>query len=91
LQVERLLEEYALDEPLDTVRGAGSAAEALPGSAAKQTPPFVREDIQGICVNPLRDEPAPLVVSAVRRFGVVGLVACALGAALLRWYRSLSH
>jgi len=48
------------------------------------------EDIQGICANPLRDEPAPVIVGAVKRFGVVGLVACALGAGLARWWKSLA-
>jgi hypothetical protein len=37
----------------------------------------------------LRDEPHPAVVRAVRRFGLVGLVACALGAAAARGWKSL--
>ena len=37
-----------------------------------------------VCGNPLRDEPEPAVVAAVRRFGLVGLAACAVGAWLGR-------
>ena len=36
--------------------------------------------------NPLRDEPDAVVVEAVKRFGLVGLVVCAVGAALGRWW-----
>ena len=56
--------------------------------------PCLNEDPNGdictvICSNPLRDEPSPVVIGAVRQFGVIGLVACALGAALIRWWTSL--
>src|SRR5258708_39093097 len=56
--------------------------------------PYLNEDPTGdicpaICSNPLRDEPSPVVVGAVRQFGVIGLVSCALGAALIRWWTSL--
>ena len=37
-----------------------------------------------VCGNPLRDEPEPVVVAAVKRFGLVGLAACAVGAWLGR-------
>ena len=45
----------------------------------------------GLCANPLHDEPDPVVVEAVRRFGLVGLVTCAVGTGLLRWWHSMSH
>ena len=38
--------------------------------------------------NPLRDEPDAVVVGAVKRFGLVGLVVCAVLAALERWWSS---
>ena len=37
-----------------------------------------------VCGNPLRDEPEPVVVAAVKRFGLVGLAACAVAAWLGR-------
>jgi hypothetical protein len=40
--------------------------------------------------NPFRDEPHPVVVSAVKRFGLVGLMACALFAGARRWCASLT-
>ena len=39
-----------------------------------------------VCGNPLRDEPDPVVVAAVKRFGLVGLVVCAVSAWLGRWW-----
>jgi hypothetical protein len=39
--------------------------------------------------NPLRDEPHPVVVNAVRRFGLVGLMGCALFAGAGRWLSSV--
>jgi len=92
--VERSVEEYSLDEPIGTPQGNQTAAgkpsaqvsqDALPGSCRLQP-----EDIQGICANPLRDEPHPAIVGAVKHFGIVGLVACALGAALARWWKSVA-
>ena len=38
-------------------------------------------------VNPLRDEPDPRIVGAVRRFGLAGLIGCALLAGLARLLR----
>ena len=38
-------------------------------------------------VNPLRDEPDPRIVGAVRRFGLVGLVSGAVLAGLARLLR----
>ena len=47
-------------------------------------------DVGAVCSNPLREEPHPALVATVRRFGMAGLVAGALGSALLRWWRNLS-
>ena len=41
-----------------------------------------------VCGNPLSDEPDPVVVEAVKRFGVVGLVVCAVLAGVGRWWSS---
>jgi hypothetical protein len=83
--VERLAEKYSLHEPI----GAPQARETAPSDGASPGERrFRHEDIEGICANPLRDEPHPAVVGAVKHFGLVGLVACALGAALLRWRKS---
>jgi hypothetical protein len=85
--LERAAEELSLDEPIDAHHqhevGAESPAEALPPRV------LPRQDLERLCANPLRDEPHPLQVGTVRRFGFVGLVACAIGAAVNRWIRSL--
>jgi len=39
----------------------------------------------------LRDEPSPLAVGAVKRFGLVGLVTVAVGAGIARWWNSFSQ
>jgi len=44
-----------------------------------------------VCGNPLRDEPDPVVVAAVKRFGLVGLVVCAVGAWVGRWWSSVTR
>jgi hypothetical protein len=89
--VERSVEEYSLDEPIGTPHGNETAADRS-GQVSQDVRPdscgLQPEDIQGICANPLRDEPHPALVSAVKHFGVVGLVAGALGAALARWWKS---
>jgi hypothetical protein len=74
--VERSLGEYFLHEPVGTNRAARARAEA---------------DAQAHCGNPFRDEPNPALVTAVRHFGVAGLVAGAVGTAISRWCRSLLH
>ena len=38
--------------------------------------------------NPLRPEPSRLHVALVRTFGLAGLIAVAVGSAVLRWWRS---
>ena len=44
-----------------------------------------------VCGNPLCDEPDPVVVGAVKRFGLVGLVVCAVGAWLGRWWLTITR
>ena len=51
-----------------------SAAAVAPMEAAR------------VCGNPLRDEPDPVVVAAVKRFGLVGLTVCAVTAWIGRWW-----
>jgi hypothetical protein len=95
--VERSVAEYSLDEPIGAPHGNEATVDALGVGGLSDTaypdslPDSGRlqpEDIQGICANPLRDEPHPVIVGAVKRFGVVGLVACALGTGLMRWWKS---
>jgi hypothetical protein len=87
--VERAAEEYSLDEPIDDATHA-SEVVAPPHDAGTPLRGSRNADIEGICANPLRDEPHPVVVGAVKRFGLAGLVACALGTGLLRWCKSLA-
>ena len=89
--MERSAEEFSLDEPIDASHGNEAEAGALSDGASAGEHAFRREDIEGICANPLRDEPDPVVVGAVRRLGLVGLVTCAVGTGLLRWWHSLTH
>lgn len=91
LWMERSAEEFSLDEPIDASHGNEGVAGALSDSANPGECPFRREDIEGICANPLRDEPHPLLVGAVKRFGLLGLVTCAVCTGLLRWWHSLTH
>jgi hypothetical protein len=91
LWVERSAEEFSLDEPIDAAHGNEAVAGALCDGASPDEHAFRRGDIEGICANPLRDEPNPVVVGAVRRFGLVGLVTCAVGTGLLRWWHSVTH
>ena len=91
LWVEQSVEEFSLNEPIDASHMNEAVAGALSDSATTAEKPFRREDIEGICANPLREEPHPLLVEAVRRFGLVGLVTCAVGTGLLRWLQSLTH
>jgi hypothetical protein len=91
LWVERSAEEFSLDEPIDGSHGHQAVAGALSDDAGAAERAFRREYIEGICASPLRDAPHPVIVGAVRRFGLVGLVTCALGTALLRWLHSLAH
>jgi hypothetical protein len=46
---------------------------------------------ENIATNPFRDEPHPAMVTAVKRFGIVGLIAGALVSAALRWWKVLAR
>ena len=89
--VERSIEEYSLHETVE----AANCGEAVAGTVSEAAGPVSRglqpQDIAGICANPLSEEPHPAVVRAVTRFGIVGLMACALGAGFTRWWRSLTR
>ena len=87
--VERSIEEFRLDEPLDPAQHA--VEEVHLDAEVAHAQPFGTAEIEAFHANPLRDEPSPAVVTAVRRFGVVGLVTCALGAGLRRWWSSRQH
>ena len=83
--MERSAEEFPLDQPIDTSHVNDGAAETIPAERS-----FRREDIEGVCTNPLHDEPHEVIVGAVKRFGLVGLIVCAVGAAMLRGWHSLT-
>jgi hypothetical protein len=91
LQVERSVAEYSIHEPIDAAHASEAVAAALSDGAVSPQHTLASADIEDICANPLCDEPHPVVVGAVKRFGLVGLVACALGTGLVRWCRSLTH
>jgi hypothetical protein len=85
--VDKLVADRRVADMLAVVRLSDTAyPDSLPDSGKLQP-----DDIEGICANPLADEPHPTIVSAVKRFGVVGLVACALGTGLMRWWKSLAR
>ena len=77
--LERSVEEYPLDEPIVASHGMEAGADALP-------PPYAPA-----CPNPLQDEPTVIATVTVKRFGVVGLVAYALGSAVLRYWNHRRH
>jgi len=88
--VERSIEEF---ESVGAAHVSGAGALSDPDLPVAELPVATNlrpEDIAGICAsaNPLREEPHPLVVGAVKRFGVVGLIGCAVGAGFTRWWRS---
>ena len=90
--VERSAEEYSLDEPIGGSHVHERAADAAaPDAADTAERPFIHEETGTVCTNPLRDEPSPIAVGAVKRFGLVGLVTVAVGAGIARWWNSLSH
>jgi hypothetical protein len=92
--VERSVEEYSLDEPISAVlntHAQHAGTEDVPQHEGPEELGVSSAREQPISVNPLRDEPSPLVIGAVKRFGAVGLVACALGSGLTRWWRSMTR
>jgi hypothetical protein len=87
-QVERAAQEIALEEPIDAPHQYEVAAQTAAGVSSQPRRFPAGADLEKICANPLRDEPHPAQIRAVRRFGIVGLIGCALGAATARWWKS---
>jgi hypothetical protein len=87
--VEDSLEGCSLAEPIEVSRGNDAAALSLSDATGLDAEHSGAEDIAAFLANPLREDPETLVIGATQRFGVVGLVACALGTGLSRWCRSL--
>jgi hypothetical protein len=96
--VRRSAEEFSIEEPIEAPDADARAEYALHGDPATVTriPPDRPapagapgpDQPEPLFVNPFRAEPSAAVIATVKRFGRVGLVACALGAAVLRWVRS---
>jgi len=87
--VERSAEEYSLDEPIGSSHVRAANADTDTADTAER--PFIHEETGTVCTNPLRDEPSPIAIGAVKRFGLVGLVTVAVGAGIARWWNSISH
>src|SRR4051812_25285541 len=68
--VERSAEQFSLDEPIGASHEHSSTAETAANGAETAERPFIHEATGTRCTNPLRDAPDPLVVGAVRRFGL---------------------
>jgi len=88
-----LAQELSIEEPIDAAEHIGtSASTAVALEAHGEIAGGLRSaDVERICVNPLRDEPSPAAIGAVKRFGLVGLIACALAAACHRWWKSVAR
>jgi len=95
--VRRSAEEFSIDEPIDAPDAARAAHGAqgdpasitrLPTARSAAAVAPVPHPAEPAFVNPFRAEPAAAVITTVKHFGRVGLVACALAAALLRWLHS---
>jgi len=90
LWVERSAEEFSLDAPIGTSHGHEHAVDAAPDNADTAERPYIHEEPDTVCTNPLRDEPSPIAIGAVKRLGLVGLVTYAVGVGIARWWNSLS-
>jgi hypothetical protein len=88
--VARSAEQFAFDEPIGDSRGLGSTAHAVTETAENTERPNIDRETRAVCMNPLRDEPSPLAIGAVKRFGLIGLVSVAVGTGIARWWNSLS-
>jgi hypothetical protein len=88
--VERSAEEFSLDEPTAGLNaglhGERAVAGALTDVARAE---YSSDEVDNRFGNPLREEPHPVTVALVRHFGVVGLVACALGACVYRGFAAV--
>jgi hypothetical protein len=89
-RVERSAEQFSLDEPIGASHGHDSTADADAQTAEITERPFIDRKTGAVCTNPLREEPSPLAVGAVKRFGLVGLVGVAVGAGIARWWNSFA-
>jgi len=89
--VERSAETFSLDEPIGTSHGHERAVDAGSDTTDTAERRYIPDENGSVCTNPFRDEPSPITVGAVRRFGLVGLVTCAVGAGIARWWNSLSR
>lgn len=89
--VERSAEHFLLDEPMGASHGHESVAYDVAQTRENAERPFIDQETGVVCTNPLRDEPSPLAVGAVKRFGLVGLVSVAVGTGIARWWNSFSH
>jgi hypothetical protein len=89
--VERLAEDYSLEQPIRDSRAHGHAADATDDSTESTENGFINEETGAVCSNPFRDEPSPIAVGTVKRFGLVGLVTVAVSTGIARWWNSLSH
>jgi hypothetical protein len=89
--VERSVEEYPLDEPIGAAHQQMAPAAVLQDCADAGSYRLQHSDIGRIRANPLSEEPHPTLVATVRRFGITGLIAGALGTALLRWWRAVTR
>jgi len=89
--VERSAEEYPLDEPIGGSNVHERSADAAADTTDTAERPFIHEETGTVCTNPLRDEPSPIAIGAVKRVGLGGVVTVAVGAGIARWRNSLSH
>jgi hypothetical protein len=85
LWVNRSIQEFSLDKPIDALHGTDSVARGKAPAVARV---LRRDELEAMYANPLRDEPQPAVVGAVKRFGLLGLVTCAMTTGLVRWWHS---
>ena len=89
LWVERSAEEFSLDGPIETSQE--DVADAAPLDVDTAQRPYIHEGTRPVCTNPLRDEPSPVAIGTVKRFGLVGLVTVAVSSGIARWWNSLSR
>ena len=77
-----------VDAPMKTTTAnLGQDIATVPAVAAMEA----AMEAARVCGNPLRDEPDPVVVAAVKRFGLVGLMVCAVSAGLGRWWSTVAR
>jgi hypothetical protein len=88
--VERSAEQFSLDEPISASHERSSTADSAADTAESAERPFIHGSTGSVCTNPLRDQPDEVVVGAVKRFGLVGLVTVAVGTGIARWWNSFS-